>query len=182
MPEEVAASSRRCHRVRETFPRIEEPVRSREQHAMAVNVFEELLDFAIDQEEEAREFYRHLAQTVKAPHLRDALLGFALQEAQHKAKLEAVRSRGSVEPPTTPIADLKVSDYLVAVEPSSDLDYRAALVIAMQREKAAYRLYQDLGRHCQDPELKEVFRFLAQEEASHKLMFETEYDDLLAEH
>ena len=51
----------------------------------------------------------------------------------------------------------------------------------MQKEKAAYRLYQDLGRQCDDPELKEVFRFLAQEEAAHKLMFETEYDDLLSE-
>jgi rubrerythrin len=148
---------------------------------MAVNAFEDLLNFAIDQEEEAAEFYRQLAQTVKAPHVREALLEFALQEDQHKAKLQAVRSRGSVEPRATVIVDLKLSDYLVDAEPSPELDYRAALLIAMQREKAAYRLYQDLGRYCEEPELKEVFRFLAREEASHKLMFETEYDDSLGE-
>jgi rubrerythrin len=148
---------------------------------MKANEFLELIDFAIEQEQEAVDFYTTLSGTVKEAHVRKALLDFAGQERGHKAKLEAVRIRGSAEPAAVPVKDLKISDYLTDVEPDPNLDYRAALVIAMQKEKAAYRLYQDLARYTEDPELKEVFRFLAQEEAGHKLMFETEYDDATTE-
>jgi rubrerythrin len=143
--------------------------------------FLELIDFAIEQEQEAVNFYTELAAKARAPHIRAVLEEFVHQERGHKAKLAAVRARGSVQLSRTPAVDLKIADYLTDPRPDSNLDYRAALVIAMQKEKAAYRLYQDLGRQCDDPELKEIFRFLAQEEAGHKLMFETEYDDLLSE-
>jgi rubrerythrin len=143
--------------------------------------FLELIDFAIEQEQEAVDFYTELAGKVQETHVRAALHEFANEERGHQAKLVAVRLRGSAEPALTSVVDLKISDYLTDVKPDPNLDYRSALLIAMQKEKAAYRLYQDLGRQCDDPELKEVFRFLAQEEAGHKLMFETEYDDLLSE-
>jgi rubrerythrin len=148
---------------------------------MAESAFLELVEFAMEQEQEAADFYTDLSKKVKAPHIRDVLLEFAAEEQHHKAKLHAVRLRGSAAPSAAPVVDLKIADYLTNVEASPDLDYRGALVIAMKKEKAAYRLYQDLGRQCDEPELKEVFRFLALEEANHKLMFESEYDDLLTE-
>ncbi len=143
--------------------------------------FLELIEFAIEQEQEAVDFYTELAAKARAPHIRAVLEDFANQERGHKAKLVAIRARGSVQTAQLPVADLKIADYLTDSLPDTNIDYRTALVIAMQKEKAAYRLYQDLGRQCNDPELKEVFRFLAQEEAGHKLLFETEYDDLLSE-
>jgi rubrerythrin len=148
---------------------------------MTAAEFLELIDFAIEQEQEAVDFYTELAGKVRETHVRAVLHDFAHQERGHKAKLQAVRLRGSAEPALTSVVDLKISDYLTEVRPDPNLDYRSALVIAMQKEKAAYRLYQDLGRQCDDPELQEIFRFLAQEEAGHKLMFETEYDDLMSE-
>ncbi|MFC1641959.1 ferritin family protein [Myxococcota bacterium] len=148
---------------------------------MNVNSFRELLDFAIDQEQQAFEFYTELADRMAGPHMRAALLEFAEQERGHKAKLEAVRSSGSVSFPTQPVGDLKIADYVTEVQPHSQLDYREALVVAMHQEKAAYRLYHDLGRACDDSELKEMFRFLAREEAAHKLLFETQYDEMLGD-
>ena len=148
---------------------------------MTAAEFFELIDFAIEQEQEAVEFYTELAAKARATHIRAVLEEFAQQERGHKAKLVAVRARGSVQASQSPVVDLKIADYLTDPRPDSNLDYRTALVIAMQKEKAAYRLYQDLARQCDDPELKEVFGFLAQEEAGHKLMFETEYDDLSSE-
>jgi len=47
----------------------------------------------------------------------------------------------------------------------------------MKREKAAYRLYSDLAAKVQDAEIKKLFEGLAQEEAKHKLYFETQYDE-----
>ena len=148
---------------------------------MTAAEFLELIDFAIDQEQEAVDFYTDLAAKARVTHIRAVLEEFANQERGHKAKLMAIRARGSVQASPIPVADLKIADYLTDPRPDANLDYRTALVIAMQKEKAALRLYQDLGRQCADPELQEVFRFLAQEEAGHKLMFETEYDDLQSE-
>ena len=51
----------------------------------------------------------------------------------------------------------------------------------MKKEKAAFRLYQDLAGLVQDEKIKALFLSLAQEEAKHKLRFEVEYDDLLTE-
>ncbi len=148
---------------------------------MTTTEFLELIDFAMEQEQAAIDFYTKLASKVRQAHVVAVLSEFAEQERGHLAKLAAIRRRGSAEPTLGTVVDLKISDYLTDVKPDPNLDYRDALVIAMHQEKAAYRLYQDLGRQCDDPELKEVFRFLALEEANHKLMFETQYDDLLSE-
>ena len=62
-----------------------------------------------------------------------------------------------------------------------NLNYRDALVLAMKKEKAAFKLYSILAECMNDQVLKTTFLALAQEEAKHKLRFELEYDDLLTE-
>jgi len=52
-----------------------------------------------------------------------------------------------------------------------------ALILAMKREKSAFKLYTDLSNLVKDQDIKELFRSLAQEELKHKLRFELEYDD-----
>jgi len=47
----------------------------------------------------------------------------------------------------------------------------------MKKEKAAFRMYNDLASKAKKPELKALFLNLAQEEAKHKLRFEVEYDE-----
>ena len=56
------------------------------------------------------------------------------------------------------------------------MPYDEALAVAMNREKAAFRLYTDLSEAVDDPALQALFRSLAREEARHKLRFELEYD------
>ena len=75
------------------------------------------------------------------------------------------------------VQDLKIADYVVETEPKPDMDYRDALVLAMQKEKAAFKLYTALAAASEDEALKSLFLSLAQEEAKHKLRFELEYDD-----
>jgi rubrerythrin len=75
------------------------------------------------------------------------------------------------------VMDLKIADYVMDVEPSSDLDYQDALILAMKEEKAAFRLYSDLAAATDDEALRVTLLALAQEEAKHKLRFEIEYDD-----
>jgi len=65
----------------------------------------------------------------------------------------------------------------VEVEPDSALDYQQALIVAMKREKAAFKLYIDLAAAVEAQELRDTFLALAAEEAKHKLRFELEYDE-----
>ncbi|MBI5531562.1 MAG: ferritin family protein [Deltaproteobacteria bacterium] len=146
---------------------------------MSSNNFNTLLEFAIEQEQAAVDFYTDLASKVKEPHVRETLLEFAEQERRHKVKLQAIRTRPEVPKPSGKITDLQIGDYLVDIDPTPDLSFQGALIIAMKKEKAAYRMYQDLAAYSDDPELRDVFLFLAQEEANHKLSFEIQYDDII---
>ena len=73
--------------------------------------------------------------------------------------------------------DLKIGDYLTDVEPGPNLNYQEALIVAMKKEKASFKLYIDLAAITDNENLRSVFSLLAQEEAKHKLRFEIEYDD-----
>ena len=144
---------------------------------MAVRNADELLDFAIQGEQEAHDFYMDLAERVERPAMKKLLTQFAKEEAGHKKKLEGIKKGSRSFPYADDVVDLKIADYLVDIEATGDLTYQEALILAMKREKAAFRLYTDLAALTADKDLKIVFQSLAQEEAKHKLRFELEYDD-----
>ena len=141
------------------------------------NSTEEILDFAIQNEEKAAEFYTGLAARMESPQIQKVFEDFAREEQGHKAKLLKVKESGKMEPATQQIVDLKIGDYLVDAEPGPDMDYQKALILAMKQEKAAFKLYTDLAAATADPDLRGLLLKLAQEEAKHKLRFEVEYDD-----
>lgn len=143
------------------------------------NSVDEALDFAIDREVESHQFYTELAAKAEKPWMAAVFEGFAKEELGHKAKLEGVKKGNLLKPAEKKITDLKIADYLVDVDPSGDLDYQQALIVAMKKEKAAFRLYTDIAAAMTDPGLRETFQALAQEEAKHKLRFEVEYDDFV---
>ena len=138
-----------------------------------------VLDFAIKEEEGAAAFYGKLALKMEKPWMREAFSDFAKEELGHKAKLMEVKKGKTLVSAETKVQDLKVGDYLVDIEPRDDMDYQDALILAMKKEKAAFRLYVDLAASTEDERLRQSFLALAQEEAKHKLRFEIEYDDML---
>ena len=138
--------------------------------------FEEVLEFAIEREAESQDFYMKLAERMENPAMQKVFEKFAAEELGHKLKLEAVK-HGEVLLGQKEVRSLDIADYVVDVEPRPDMDYAEALVVAMKKEKAAYRLYLDLAAVTEDEELTDMFLLLAQEEAKHKLRFEIEYDD-----
>ena len=73
--------------------------------------------------------------------------------------------------------DLKIAEYIVIDDKGENMDYQHALMLAMKREKKAFKLYTDLSEATTDEKIKKLFEFLAQEEAKHKLRFEIEYDE-----
>lgn len=137
----------------------------------------EILDFAIAREQEAHDSYAGLAEQAKQPAMKEAFTQSAKEELGHKKKLEGVKAGKGLLPVAEKVQDLKLGDYLVDLEPGGELDYKHTLILAMKREKAAFRLYTDLSTLAEDGEVKTTFLGLAQEEAKHKLRFEVEYDE-----
>jgi rubrerythrin len=140
---------------------------------------DEILDFAIEREQEAADFYNQLAARMARPNMRDVFIQFAGEEMGHKAKLQLIQRGELAMRPRQEVPDLKIGDYLVAVEPNEAMDYQGALLVAMKKEKAAFKLYTDLAASTTDDQVRELFLTLAQEEAKHKLRFEIEYDEYI---
>ncbi len=147
---------------------------------------DEILEFAIGREVEANELYTVLANRVGNPAMAELILEFAREELEHKAKLElevVKRGKVSVEAERAgeekKLGDFKATDYIVDVEGWLYMDYEDLLLLAMRKEKSAFRLYVDLAAMVNDEESHEVLLSLAEEEARHKMRFEMEYDDLV---
>ncbi len=140
---------------------------------------DEILNFAIKGEEEAATFYTEMAGRVEKDWMKKAFLSFAKEELGHKAKLEAIKSGNKLFPSQKNVLDLKLGDYLVEAEITPEMDYQDALIVAMKKEKAAFKLYSDLARSTDDEDLRNTLLALAHEEANHKLRFEVEYDEFV---
>jgi len=138
---------------------------------------DQILDFVIEAEIEANKFYTDLAQRAENDEMKKVFEDFAKEELGHKAKLQEMKENKWAITADEDTPDLKIADYVIDVEPTPNMNYTDALILAMKKEKAAYRLYLDLAAVAEDQQLTETFLFLANEEAKHKLRFELEYDN-----
>ena len=144
------------------------------------NSINEILDFAIEQEQIAVDFYSDLAKNTNINDLKKTFLEFVKEEMSHKLKLQKIKKDGvfSEEGPKD-ILDLKISDYISGVKATPNMSYQDTLIVAMKREKAAFKLYNSLSAMAPNENLSKIFKNLAIEEANHKLQFETEYDEFI---
>jgi rubrerythrin len=161
---------------------------------------DDILDFAIENEIEAYKFYTDLSAKANNPEMnpvrdtpkgdgrqrrpvsngmKQVFLDFAAEEQGHRKLLEEARKGKTVNIGGDKIADLKIAEYAVDIVPTPDMDYQAALILAMKKEKASFALYTDLAAAATEPAAKKLFLSLAQQEAKHKLRFELEYDEVV---
>lgn len=141
---------------------------------------DQILDFAIEKEQDAADFYNDLAGKMDREYMKQIFTQFAKEEMGHKRKLEGVKEGKGMVSSAKRVMDLKIGEHLVEVDLSEgvgEIDYQQALILAMKAEKAAFKLYNDLAEAADKDEMKQLFLSLAQEEAKHKLRFELEYDD-----
>ena len=140
---------------------------------------DEILDFAIGEEQAAVDFYLQLAAQSKSSHTRKVFTEYAEEEMRHKSRLLNIEETGAYQLPEEQVRDLKIAEYLVDVKPSASMSYQDALILAMKKEKAAFRMYSKLAERAEDPSVRALFLTLAQEESKHKLAFEIEYDEYI---
>lgn len=143
------------------------------------NSIDEILDFAIMAEQESVDFYLDLAAKSKNEQIKKVFQQFAGEEIKHKSRLLGIKEEKTLILPGKTVRDMKIADYLVDVAPNPDMTYQDALILAMKKEKAAFRLYSFLSEETTDPAMKGLFLTLAMEESRHKLRFELEYDEYI---
>ena len=148
---------------------------------MIFDSFEEIMEYAIDKEKEAAEFYEEASRQEKYSGAKEIFENFAKEERKHQNMLENFSKQNIEHYKTEKIPDLKRSDYLVEIEYEPGMPYVDILRLAMKREEKALKFYTDFSEKAETDDHKKLFQILAQEEAKHKLKLETILDDYMAE-
>jgi rubrerythrin len=139
---------------------------------------EEILEMAIAREVDANGFYLALAARSKKPHVRKIFEQLAAEELEHKARLELeiMKTGRVVNTHKTPLGlRYDQPDY---TSPKFEIDYKDILLIGIQKEEAAFRLYTDLAGMTNDHDSKETLLAIAREEAEHKVRFQAVFENL----
>ena len=144
-----------------------------------------LIQFAIEKEKEASDFYEENSEAESMSGKKQMLKEFAAEERKHQKMLEDYLATGVAENLDDYkfkwITDIKRSDYVDEVAYQPGMAYNELLMLAMKREEGALKLYNELLEKADNADAKKLFKMLCQEEAKHKLALETMYDDYMAE-
>jgi rubrerythrin len=144
---------------------------------MKFDDLQDVVDFAIDKEQEAVDFYNDLAVRVKQRAIADELKKMAVVEEGHRDWLRNMNIKAAAQTVSQPVPTLKIADYLVEKKPGPDMNWQDVVQIAMKRELASMNLYTDLAKLVADPPAKQMFENLVAEESKHKLYFERVWDE-----
>jgi len=150
---------------------------------MKFESFKEIVNFAIEKENEAAAFYDDAANKEPFSGVKQALKEMAGEERKHATMLENIGQKQEVLEgyEFKWIPDIKRSDYMVDMVYEPGMHYSDLLKLAMKREEKALAMYNELQDRADDEAHAKLFKVLCQEEAKHKLFLEKLYDDYMAE-
>ena len=136
--------------------------------------FEDVLNFAIGQEQAAQQFYTELAGKVTSPEVQDLYRSLAKEENKHEQNLKAIKKLNlSVD--QSDLEAVKKSGYLNAENVPTGITLKEAIGFALEKEKSAHMLYAMLADLIEDKEIVRVLAQLADEESRHVAYFKAEY-------
>jgi rubrerythrin len=150
----------------------------------SLDSIEKIIDFAIEREREAQSTYHSYARETERRSFSQLLLSMAEMEKEHERKLVAVKQGGRMVELLTPpkTEDLGLTEMLVEVPFSPDMDYGDFLILVIRKEGEAEDLYRKLEGLTDSTDVKNMFRLLADEERKHKDWAQERYDqDILKE-
>ena len=133
---------------------------------------EEILEVATSFEEAARDFYTDLIPKV-SKNFRWLVEELAEEEQGHYDLFTNLRKRTDIADQIkaevrTPVTDGKFSDAIHVPDLGDKPDDQAVLQYAMGREHLAMNHYRELANSTEPGPIKDLFEYLANEEAKHK--------------
>ncbi len=144
---------------------------------------EDILETAMSFEKTARDFYTALREKVSKP-LRELVTDLALEETEHFELFRSIRDHADTQAHLQdlveiPAEDHKFSDYVQSPDLGSAPDDQAILQYALAREDAAAKQYAALAETAPEGPVRDLFRFLANEELRHKGELEKRYYEIV---
>ena len=139
--------------------------------------FQEIINFALDNEKESVSFYQTCSQKVSRQEMKEAFMQMAQEEQEHIRKLNNFDPDRIEEAELHKIPNLRIGEYMVDMEFRPNMGYAELLVLAIKKEEKAYNLYSLLAKQAPNHSVMNLFNLLAQEELKHKLRLEKEYDE-----
>lgn len=154
----------------------------REQLSQSTTVAE-VLETALSFERTARDFYRGLTPKV-SKRIRWLVEELAEEEQRHFDLFSELLKRDDLSDQIEaqikrPAADANFSDCIHLPDLGDHPDDQAVLQYAMGREHAAMEQYRELSETTSAGPIKDLFRFLAAEEALHKAELEKTYYEVV---
>ncbi len=142
----------------------------------------EILGFAISKEQASVRFYQDLLPHLIEPAAKTLFEVMTIKEQEHVAALQLeVQKLGH----TVDVSEeayrsvLHGDEHLETNDEILSMSFVEALVLAIQKERAAFRLYTKLLATVQDEQLGGVLMELAEEEMRHVLQLEQEYEAIM---
>lgn len=135
------------------------------------------LSFAIRLEQASQDFYHHLSQIIDSPSVARFLQTLINEESIHEHQLrQLLMEVDAISEPL--ITSKEIDGYVQAMQIPKSLDYKEAVKLAMDKEKAAQSLYTIIAGTTNNDLLKEAFRQLALQEKNHHDYFKKEYQKI----
>jgi len=144
--------------------------------------FAEIMSYATIAEDNAIAFYKGAAAKASQASVKKFLEELAAMELGHKRHLEELIKKFEKSKRIPKLhKETQTLGYAQFVKPvtlGADSTYKEALEAAMVKERESVAMYEKLAIYVDDPDAKQVFTLLFEEEKKHLKRFETEYDEL----
>jgi rubrerythrin len=141
----------------------------------------DILVFALSKELASAQFYRDIGSRMPNSSTQ-ALFGVLLKnELEHveTIRLEIQKMGYTVEAELEKVpSDYEWQERLEMDDAASEMSFTEALVLGIQKERAAFRLYTQLLGQTQSAENEQILLELAEEEMRHVLQLEHEYESI----
>lgn len=137
----------------------------------------EIIDLAIQREEEAYDFYMNIHNKLEDPSIKDTVKFIAKEEKKHKAFLVNYRN-GDYGPDAlrmTDVVEYKIAEYLEEPEITKETKREDVYLIASHRESRSHQFYTKLAKMHDQGDLKDMLLKMANEELKHKEKMEYLY-------
>jgi rubrerythrin len=139
----------------------------------------DILDLAIQREEEAYEFYMDIHGQIDDQGVKDTLEFIAGEEKKHKAFLINYRegNYGADALRMADVVEYKIAEYLEAPDIEGDMRSEDVFLIAAHRESRSHKFYTELANLHADGDVHNMLLKMANEELKHKEKMEYLYSN-----
>ena len=140
---------------------------------------EEVIDLAIQREQDAYFFYKDIAELIKEKDVIDTLEWIANEEFKHRKFLRDYKNGkyGKAALRLTDVMDYGIAEHVAAPEISPRMDSAEVFALAAHRELASYTFYTELAKLHTDRTVADLLTRIANEERKHKEKMEYLYSN-----